>query len=411
MSILGELQLPNGQAFVELFEIDATAQGGDIIRFHAGTNGLRQPVVWQGNTYDPHPIMASGFEVSGQQLPRPKLAVANVNGLISALLMQSDLLGAKVTRKRTMVKYLDAVNFPARKNLLTYTEDMRNVAGGWGGGIARTLTSIYSDYGERYTRAQKAVSSSSDSFSYQFKFTAYTGQLTLTMKFRADTSDKLSFGFYNGAGWGANADSTATIISGPGTLVRSTGALWYVRNLSATEDTYVSITRNFLGDGSGAWIFAYPDEQSSTTIGKGVLCTAAQVEEGAAFTGYQPILGATFIRNPTADPNSYLPDEIWYISQKTSENAQIVEFELGVPIDLEGVMIPGRPIQANLCWWRYRGDGCGYAGPPVADANDNPTSILANDRCSHLISGCKLRWGSNAELPIGCFPSSRLTGT
>ena len=112
--------------------------------------------------------------------------------------------------------------------------------------------------------------------------------------------------------------------------------------------------------------------------------------------------------NPTADPNSHLNDEEWYISQKTTENAQVVEFELASPIDLEGVMIPGRPIQANLCWWRYRGEGCGYAGGPVADANDNPTTILANDRCSHRPSGCKLRWGSNAELPFGGFPGAGL---
>ncbi len=230
MSILGELQFQNGGAWVDLFVLDATAQGGDVTRFHAGTNGLSQPVVWQGETFDPYPIQATGFERSGQQLARPKLAVANVSGLVSAMLMQTDLLGAKVTRKRTMVKYLDAANFP--------------------GGV-----------------------------------------------------------------------------------------------------------------------------------------------------------------NPTADPNSHVRDEVYYIAQKTNENAMMVEFELGTPIDLEGVMIPRRQIIPNLCMWKYRGEGCGYAGGAVADANDTPTSILALDRCSKRLSGCKLRFGASAELPYGGFPAAGLVRT
>jgi lambda family phage minor tail protein L len=55
----------------------------------------------------------SGFEFSaGGQLPRPQMVVSNVTGAITALVLAyNDLLGAKVTRKRTMTKYLDAVNF------------------------------------------------------------------------------------------------------------------------------------------------------------------------------------------------------------------------------------------------------------------------------------------------------------
>lgn len=105
-------------SIVELFELDATAIGGDLLRFHAGTNGLRQPVVWQGNTYTPFPIEASGFEFNGQgQLPRPSIRAANVTGLLGVLVRNyQDLLGARVTRKRTLAKYLDAVNFPGGVN-------------------------------------------------------------------------------------------------------------------------------------------------------------------------------------------------------------------------------------------------------------------------------------------------------
>ena len=50
-------------------------------------------------------------------MPRPKLKVANVTGSITALILSyQDLVGAKVTRKRTLLKYLDAVNFVSGAN-------------------------------------------------------------------------------------------------------------------------------------------------------------------------------------------------------------------------------------------------------------------------------------------------------
>lgn len=108
----------NPGAIVTLYELDATAIGGSISRFHAGTNQLRQAVVWQGNTYTPFPIEVTGFDISGKgQLPRPVVRVANVNGLLGALVRDyDDLIGAKLTRKRTLARFLDAVNFPGSVN-------------------------------------------------------------------------------------------------------------------------------------------------------------------------------------------------------------------------------------------------------------------------------------------------------
>lgn len=117
-AITTEIQKLEPSAVIELFEMDATAFGGDLLRFHAGTNGLSSNVVWQGNTYTAYPIKATGFELTGNgQLPRPKLTVSNTTGAITLMVLTyDDLLGAKITRKRTMVKYLDAVNFPGGSN-------------------------------------------------------------------------------------------------------------------------------------------------------------------------------------------------------------------------------------------------------------------------------------------------------
>lgn len=116
--IESDVQKLNPGAIVEMFELDATAIGGSVLRWHSGVGFTGNDLVWQGVSYSRFPVEASGFErTSKGNLPRPSLRVANVSGLIGALARSlSDLLGAKVTRKRTFVKYLDAVNFPGGVN-------------------------------------------------------------------------------------------------------------------------------------------------------------------------------------------------------------------------------------------------------------------------------------------------------
>ena len=130
MTIAQDIQGLEPGSLVQLFELDATSLGGGVTRFHAGTNGLRSSVVWNGQTYVPLPVEASGFEFNGKgQLPRPTIKVANTGGAMGALAATyGDLLGARLTRRRTMVKYLDAANFPPRRNVLSWTEDLRNTA-------------------------------------------------------------------------------------------------------------------------------------------------------------------------------------------------------------------------------------------------------------------------------------------
>jgi lambda family phage minor tail protein L len=110
-------------AIIELFELELNAaQHGvnETYRFHAGVNAdSNQNIVWAGEEYLRFPIEAEGFEYSGQgQLPRPKLRISNIFGTITALLLTlpSGIEGAKVTRIRTLARYIDAVNFPGGVN-------------------------------------------------------------------------------------------------------------------------------------------------------------------------------------------------------------------------------------------------------------------------------------------------------
>ena len=227
MAIISDVQSLNPGSLVDLFEIDLTPIGvNSSFRFHNMARTLTGSVYWQGQEYIAFPIEVNGFELQGdRQTPRPTVRVANVTGLISSLLKEmNDLVGAKVIRRRTLVKYLDAINFT--------------------GGI-----------------------------------------------------------------------------------------------------------------------------------------------------------------NPTADPNEHLRDEIWFIDRKSAETKTIVEFELSVPWDLEGTVIPKRPCGAIVCSWTYRGDGCGYTGGPVATIKNEYTSDPALDECSRTLQGCKMRYGNNGQLPIGIFPA------
>jgi len=119
--------------------------------------------------------------------------------------------------------------------------------------------------------------------------------------------------------------------------------------------------------------------------------------------------------NANADPLQEMPPEVWAIDRKASEDDQTVSFELASPLDFGDAQLPGRQIIASRCGWitrgGYRGPYCGYAGPPVADADDQPTSDITRDRCSGRVAGCKLRFGANNPLPYGGFPAAGLMRT
>lgn len=117
--IRGEIQSLSPDAVIELFTLDfSNLKFPGTLNFHAGTNELRGSVIWQGTEYVALPIEAEGFDMSTNGvLPRPKVRLANMNGMFSAEIAQNrDLIESKVIRKRTLMKYLDAENFTSGVN-------------------------------------------------------------------------------------------------------------------------------------------------------------------------------------------------------------------------------------------------------------------------------------------------------
>jgi len=223
-----ELQKINPSAIIELFELElvsglhynpSSPPTITTYRFHAGTNELSGNVVWAGNTYTRFPVQAEGFEYTGSgQLPKPKLTVANLNGLLTLALLDvnaytpgNDLINARVTRIRTVKKYLDASNFTGGTNANAdpYAEFPREVYF-----ISRkTLESrdvieweLASTFDMQGVRAPKRQVTPQCQWVYKSTECSYTGALATCTKTLADCEahfgigQPLPFGGMPGAG-------------------------------------------------------------------------------------------------------------------------------------------------------------------------------------------------------------------
>lgn len=106
--IATDMQRLEQDAIVQMFEMDTTKFGGEVMHFAtAAVDG--QPIRFGGKQYLPFPIQAEGFAWNGQgTLPRPTLMMAALDlAFISLVMSADDLVGAPVRRLRTYRKHLD----------------------------------------------------------------------------------------------------------------------------------------------------------------------------------------------------------------------------------------------------------------------------------------------------------------
>ncbi|MCX8664911.1 MULTISPECIES: phage minor tail protein L [unclassified Gilliamella] len=109
--------------------------------------------------------------------------------------------------------------------------------------------------------------------------------------------------------------------------------------------------------------------------------------------------------NKHADPHCEIVSN-YILEQVKQQTSRVVVFELALPCESDGAMLPKRIIIANTCGWIYRSTECGYTGGAVADEFDQPTDDITRDKCSRCVAGCKLRFGQNGILPFGGFPTA-----
>lgn len=124
----------------------------------------------------------------------------------------------------------------------------------------------------------------------------------------------------------------------------------------------------------------------------GILVRDAQDLVGAKVTRKR-----TFVKyldgQPAADPTAGFPDEVYFIEQKTLETSEVIEFEMVSGLDLEGLKLPKRVIQATVCPFTFKGVECGYSG--------------ADSTCLKTLDACKLKFGAGV-VRFGGFPGARL---
>ena len=133
--VFSDIQKVNPSSIIELFKLELkeglnyeTGNPDNVIttyRFHAGSNlDAYGDIVWNSETYLRFPVEASGFAFQRGQLPRPTITVSNMGtpsmslALVAAnrFTAGNDLTGAKVTRIRTMARFVDAANFSGAIN-------------------------------------------------------------------------------------------------------------------------------------------------------------------------------------------------------------------------------------------------------------------------------------------------------
>ena len=146
---ISELQETNPSAIIDLYELELVEglhyptgnpdNVDTIYRWHSGVAQNSQgQLIFNGNTYSQMPIEAEGFDFKGSSqkssLPRPTLRISNLLSTVSSILADvnsitpnNDLIGAKVTKFRTMAKFISASNFAGET--ITYVVTVQNVGG------------------------------------------------------------------------------------------------------------------------------------------------------------------------------------------------------------------------------------------------------------------------------------------
>lgn len=428
MPIAEDIQKLDPGSRIELFELDLTQisrNSSDRYYFHTGVNQINGDIVWKGQAYTRYPVEATGFEMNAKgSLPRPTLRASNVTGLMTALDAAYDgLVGAKVIRRRTLARYLDAVNFPAQVNYHRYSEQPERHTNN------NTATSgpfVGPDGQMNAVKILDLANNSTHFLSFANTGTAVAAGETWTYSVSVKEGDyryAMVRVFVGGAMTTLSPRVTVDLMDGKvvssadttGTpTVTPQGNGWFRVAISLTTQAAGSITTGVMN---------MVNSTTNTYLGdssKGLFMSEPQLQKGLVATNYVA-LGASFSANPYADPNQALPDDIYYIERKIRHDRTMIEYEMASAMDLMGQKLPSRLITTYVCQWEYRrrnaantaweypAYGCPYTGANMFTVDGVATTDPLMDSCSKdLNTGCKLRYPNATDvLPFGGFPGSK----
>ena len=144
--------------YLEFYELQLGTGTVNTLFFHDGKNENTENITYQGNTYIALPIILTGVEVKGDgAIARPTLTVANVESILKSqskfkTAMRAtdpawnaevdgepvtntdfeidDLIGSKLTRRRTLEKYLTSnppIEFPKDEYIIDRIQQKTNL--------------------------------------------------------------------------------------------------------------------------------------------------------------------------------------------------------------------------------------------------------------------------------------------
>jgi lambda family phage minor tail protein L len=406
---VSELQKINPSSIIELFELElSTALHGvnTVYRFHAGSNmDANGELVWKGNTYQRFPVEAEGFEYTGNgQLPRPKIRVSNLLGTITGILLTvnattagNDLNGAKLTRIRTLARYIDDANFD-------------------GGSNPYGTPDTTAEFPQEIYYLDRKVTENRDVVEWEL---AAAFDLAGVRAPKRQCINNLCQWVYRGAECGYTgapiADENDVLLEG---VTDSAEAIAYYAAKEAFEATEqpladaqatLNSASNTLNSASGTWYLAetrYSKGIGSNYYVRGPRYTTLGLGSGTyegVWNGSTVSLGDTYRRGKLRATDatnrygsgsySWFEIERWYYDTSAVSSAQS---------SYDSALSAYNTAKSNYDSAKTALDTAfddWKTSPPYQGQLD-----AIGDVCGKRLSSCKLRFGELAELPFGAFP-------
>tara|TARA_A100001388_G_scaffold84277_1_gene60793 strand:+ start:43 stop:1221 length:1179 start_codon:yes stop_codon:yes gene_type:complete len=142
--------------YLEFFELEVGEGSNNVLFFHDGKNENAEDITYDGNTYIALPLLLTGIEItSSGAANRPTITIANVESMLktgskfktqmedgtwdatvddeliaAADFKLDDLIGSRLTRRRTLEKYLSSsptVEFPTDVYIIDRIQQKTNL--------------------------------------------------------------------------------------------------------------------------------------------------------------------------------------------------------------------------------------------------------------------------------------------
>lgn len=418
-------QRPDADALVTLYVLDATSQGGEVLRFVAAAGALRE-----GSRQNllPNPWFAGAVPGTQGTLPTGVFQLT-ITGLTRQVLGRGvedglpyvDLRWSGTTSVGGFVGlwFSNTLTIPAAANEpIAYGAYARLLAGGWSGSLQLRR--------QRANAAGAAQATRNEVFALPTNAPLRGQRFAVAETLTGSDTAFARFGLFALISAGGAQDLTLRF-----------GLPQYERNVGAL----------------GGPLLPPADQLEVATLGPRVRFQGQDYQplpieaEGFAWTGRgappRPrlrvaniggvlggllgpggdLLGATLTRlrtfrrfldgEPDADPSAHFEPDIWRLERKTRQDAVLVEWELASVLEQEGRRLPGRQMLRDLCSHSYRrwtgssfdyaAASCPYTGAAAFTEAGVPT-WSSGDRCGKRLGDCQLRFGVGAVLPTRAFP-------